>query len=58
MDRELEELIHGSNLTRTKRNAIREKKILWKTRIIPYYVPPHMSKKLMLEQVVLGKYGR
>ena len=43
MDPELEEIIHGPNITRSKRNAVREKKLLWKTRIIPYYVPSHMS---------------
>ena len=48
MDRELEELIRGSNNTRSKRNAIREKKLLWKTRIIPYHVPSHMSKQWLL----------
>ena len=48
MDPELEELLHGSNKTRTKRNAIREKKRLWKTRIIPYKVLSHMSKNWIL----------
>lgn len=30
-------------MTRTKRNAVKERKLLWTSRVIPYYVPPHMS---------------
>ena len=40
LDPELEDYIrNGGN----SRNAIREKKRVWSTRIIPYYIPSHMS---------------
>ena len=40
LDPELEDYIrNGGN----SRNAIREKKRLWNTRIIPYYIPSYMS---------------
>lgn len=43
-DSDLEELIHGQKRKRRrKRNATREKKRLWTSRIIPYHVPQYMS---------------
>ena len=31
-------------MIRTKRNAVKERKLLWTSRVIPYYVPPHMCE--------------
>lgn len=42
LDSDLEELIRGQK-KRKKRNATREKKRLWTSRIIPYVVPDYMS---------------
>ena len=42
LDSELEELIREKK-KRKKRNATRQKKRLWTSRIIPYVVPSYMS---------------
>lgn len=43
-DEDLEKLLHLPNRTRTKRNAVRARKRLWQSRIIPYKLTPDMSK--------------
>lgn len=52
LDCELYETLHPGKsckqgdgaMTRTKRNAVKERKLLWTSRVIPYYVPPHMCE--------------
>lgn len=52
LDCELYETLHPGKrckqgdgaTTRTKRNAVKERKLLWTSRVIPYYVPPHMCE--------------
>ena len=50
LDPELKRLIShfsSGNSSRVKRNAIREKKRLWTSRVIPYLVPSYMSKTIV-----------
>ncbi|XP_031558696.1 uncharacterized protein LOC116295106 [Actinia tenebrosa] len=50
-DEDLEKLLHLPNRTRTKRNAIRSRKRLWQSRIIPYKLTPdmmHIKKNLFI----------
>ncbi|KXJ14198.1 Zinc metalloproteinase nas-13 [Exaiptasia diaphana] len=44
MDEELERDLHMPVRTRTKRNAVRKRKMLWTSRVIPYYIPGFMSR--------------
>lgn len=37
-------MIEDGKKGRVRRNAVRQKKRLWMTRIIPYYIPRHMSE--------------
>ncbi|XP_020912968.2 zinc metalloproteinase nas-4 [Exaiptasia diaphana] len=43
MDEDLERYLHMPVRSMTKRNAIREKKRIWSTKIIPYKIPGFMS---------------
>ena len=52
LDCELYETLHpgkrckqgDGTITRTKRNAVKERKLLWTSRVIPYDVPAHMCE--------------